>query len=101
MHIVIVNIHIKPESVGNFISATLDNANNSIQEHGIVRFDFFQQDEDPTRFTLLEVYKSETDPAKHRETPHYIRWRDSVADMMVEPRSRITYHPIFPASNEW
>jgi (4S)-4-hydroxy-5-phosphonooxypentane-2,3-dione isomerase len=101
MLVAIINVHVKPGSLEEFRAATLDNASNSIREPGVLRFDVYQQSEDPTRFTLLEIYRTEDDPARHRETAHYTRWRDNVADMMVEPRSRITYGIVFPPEEEW
>jgi autoinducer 2-degrading protein len=96
MFTVIVHAHVKPESINAFKAITLDNARNSIQEPGIARFDFYQQTDDSTRFTLIEIYRSEDAPIKHRETAHYIRWRDTVADMLVEPRIKVTYDILFP-----
>lgn len=101
MHIVMVHIVIKPEHIKEFIQVSIENASNSIQEPGIVRFDFIQQAGDPTRFTLVEVYRNESDQVLHRETQHYQKWRDSVADMMSEPRQGIKYHNIFPNDDNW
>lgn len=96
MLVVIISAHVKPEYIEAFKIATLDNANNSIKEPGVARFDVYQQTDDPTRFTLVEIYRTETDPARHRETAHYNRWRSAVEMMMAEPRTRITNHFIFP-----
>lgn len=101
MHIVLVHIHIKPEYLQAFIDATQNNASNSILETGVVRFDFLQQSEDPTRFTLVEVYQSPEDQLKHRETAHYNRWKDRVTEMMVEPRVGIKYRNILPLDSDW
>jgi len=101
MFVVLVSAHVKPEYLQSFITATLNNASNSIQEPGVVRFNFYQQADDPTRFTLLEVYRSEDAPEKHRDTKHYIRWRDSVAEMLEEPRTKVTYNILFPPVSEW
>lgn len=101
MHLVLVSIHVKPEAVDAFIAATLDNVKNSVQEPGIARFDFIQQADDPTRFMLIEVYRDAEAPARHKETAHYLRWRDTVADMMAEPRSGVRYTPIFPDATAW
>lgn len=100
MLVVQINIHVKPEAVDAFIAATVENASNSIQEAGIVRFDFYQQADDSNRFTLIEIYRSADDPPKHRETAHYKRWKDSVESMMVEPRSRTEYRNVFPADDQ-
>src|SRR5512145_1282546 len=101
MLITLVHIHVKPEQVEAFIAATLDNVRNSVQESGIARFDFIQQVDDPTRFTLIEVYRTADDPAKHKETAHYLRWRDTVTDMMAEPRVGLRYSNIFPEDAGW
>ena len=98
MHIIIVHLHIKPEHVEAFRAATIDNARNSLQEPGVVRFDLLQQLDDPTRFVLHEVYHSADGLAQHRDTAHYLRWRDAVADMMAEPRTRAEYANVFPAA---
>ena len=101
MYIVHVYIHVKPEMVEAFTDASLDNARHSLQEPGIARFDVIQQQDDPTRFMLLEVYRTAGDTAKHKETAHYARWRDAVADMMAEPRTAIKYHNLYPGENGW
>ncbi len=101
MFIVHVFVHVKPNQVEAFKIATIENASNSVQEPGIARFDVVQQQDDPTRFVLVEVYRTPDDPAHHKETEHYKTWRDTVADMMAEPRSSIKYSNIFPADEGW
>jgi autoinducer 2-degrading protein len=101
MFIVHVHVHVKPDCVADFIQATVENASNSIREPGIARFDVIQQSDDATRFVLTEVYRSDDAPARHRETAHYTKWRDAVADMMAEPRSRAEFRNIFPADGSW
>ena len=85
----------------DFIEATLDNARNSVQEPGVARFDVVQQQDDPNCFVLVEVYHTPEDQARHRETAHYLRWRQTVADMMAEPRQGIKYDNLFPADEGW
>lgn len=101
MHIVLVHVHVQPVFREAFIQSTLENARNSIQEEGIARFDFLQNKEDPNRFTLVEVYYTEGDQEKHRQTAHYLRWRDSVAEMMAEPRQGVRYINLFPEGGAW
>jgi autoinducer 2-degrading protein len=101
MLIVHVFVHVKPDQVEAFEAATLENARNSVQEPGIARFDVIQQQDDPTRFVLVEVYRTPQDPAKHKETAHYQEWRDAVAGMMAEPRSSIKYANVFPDEAGW
>jgi len=96
-----VQIHVKPESVEEFRSATLENARNSVKEPGIARFDVMQSADDPTRFVLVEVYRAADAQAKHRETAHYQTWRDRVADMMAEPRTSSKYASVFPDEDKW
>ncbi len=101
MLIVHVFAHIKPGHIEAFKAATLENARNSVQEPGIARFDVIQQADDPARFVLVEVYRQPEDAARHKETTHYQVWRDTVADMMVEPRSSIKYANLFPDDAGW
>jgi len=101
MFIVHVFTHVKPNQVEAFRAATLENARNSIQEPGIARFDVIQQQDDPTRFVLIEVYRTSDDPARHKETAHYQKWRDTVADMMAEPRTSVKYTNVFPDEQGW
>lgn len=101
MFIVHVFVHVKPEAVEAFKAATQLNAQNSVQESGIARFDVVQQLDDPTRFVLVEVYRTPDDPAKHKQTAHYAAWRDAVEPMMAEPRTSVKYANIFPAEAGW
>lgn len=101
MLIVHVFVHVKPDQIEAFQAATLENARNSVQEPGIARFDIIQQQDDPARFVLVEVYRTPEDPAKHKETEHYQKWRDIVADMMAESRTSIKYTNIFPDEQGW
>jgi autoinducer 2-degrading protein len=101
MFIVHVFVHVKPDQVEAFRSATIENAGNSIKEPGVARFDIIQQMDDPTRFVLVEVYRTPDDPGQHKETAHYQIWRDTVADMMAEPRTSIKYTNIFPDEQGW
>lgn len=96
MQIVLVHVHVKPEFVDAFKQASIENASDSVKEPGIARFDVIQQEDDPTRFILVEVYKTAQAPAAHKATAHYARWRDTVAEMMSEPRQGVKYANIFP-----
>jgi quinol monooxygenase YgiN len=101
MFIVHVFVHVKEDQIEAFRQATLENARNSIKESGIARFDVVQQQDDPTRFILVEVYRTPEDPAKHKETEHYKKWRDTVADMMAESRTSIKLINVFPDEKGW
>jgi len=101
MLIVQVHVHVKPESVEAFRAATIENASNSVKEPGIARFDVLQQADDPNRFVLVEVYRSVEATVEHKQTAHYAKWRDAVANMMAEPRSSVKYSNVFPADGGW
>ncbi|GAB4454158.1 MAG: hypothetical protein Kow0031_36280 [Anaerolineae bacterium] len=101
MHIVHVFVHVKPEFIEQFRQATIENVRNSVQEPGIARFDVVQQQDDPTRFVLVEVYRSVEDTGKHKETAHYAKWAETVADMLAEPRTRQLYTNIYPDEGGW
>lgn len=101
MFIVHVFVRVKDDQVEAFKAATMENARNSIREPGIARFDVIQQLDDPTRFALIEVYRTPEDPARHKETEHYKTWRDTVEKMMAEARTSVKYSNIFPDENGW
>jgi quinol monooxygenase YgiN len=101
MLIVHVLVHVKPDNIEDFKAASVENASHSLKEPGVARFDVIQQEDDPTRFVLVEIYRTADDPARHKETDHYKKWRDTVADMMAEPRSAIKYTNIFPDEQGW
>jgi quinol monooxygenase YgiN len=95
MLIVHVHVNVKPESIEAFKTASIENAKNSVQEPGVIRFDVIQNNDDPTQFVLVEIYKTADDPAKHKETAHYKTWRDTVENMMASPRSSTKFHELF------
>ena len=96
MFLVHVHVHVKPECLDAFRQATLANARESNKEPGIFRFDFLEQQEDPSRFVLVEGYRTSEAAAAHKATQHYQLWRDTVALMMAEPRTSVKFKPIFP-----
>lgn len=96
MHILHVFLHVKSEFVEAFKAATVENARNSLQEAGIARFDVIQQADDPTRFVLVEFYRSQDARAKHRETAHFLKWRETTTDMLETPLARTEYVKVFP-----
>lgn len=101
MLIVHVHVHVKPDQVEAFRAASVENARQSVREPGIARFDVVQQQDDPTRFVLVEVYRTAADPARHKETAHYKTWRDTVESMMAEPRTSVKYANVFPGEQGW
>ena len=101
MFIVHVFVDVKSDRVEDFKSASIENARNSLKEPGIARFDVIQQLDDPSRFVLVEVYRTVNDPARHKETPHYLKWRESVEEMMAVPRQSVKYQNVFPDEEGW
>lgn len=101
MLVLIVQVHVKPESVAQFKQAAVENARCSIQEPGIARFDVIQQEDDPTRFVLIEVYRTAEARTAHRETEHYAKWLKAVDPLMAEPRTRVMYESVFPDAKGW
>jgi quinol monooxygenase YgiN len=99
--VVHVHCHVKPEHVEAFAAATMLNAAASVKEPGVARFDVAQDREDPTRFVLVEVFKTAEAPDAHKGTPHYQTWRDTVAPMMAEPRTSKKYVNRFPDDGGW
>ena len=89
-----VFVNVKQDQIEQFKTASIENAKHSNQEPGVARFDVLQQKDDPTRFLLVEVYRTEDDPARHKDTEHYKKWRDTVAEMMAEPRKSIKYKDV-------
>lgn len=101
MLVALVHVHVKPEYLKAFKEATLENARNSVQEPGVARFDIIQQEDDPTRFVLVEVYRDAQAPARHKETAHYAKWRSVAEEMMAEPRTGVRYQSLFPGDEGW
>ena len=101
MLVVHVHVHVKPEYVEAFKQASVANAQESIKEPGIARFDCVQQQDDLTRFVLVEAYRTPQAPAAHKETSHYQTWRDAVAPMMAEPRTSVKFENLFPPDSAW
>jgi quinol monooxygenase YgiN len=99
--VVHVHAHVKPEAIEAFRAASIDNARHSVREPGVARFDVVQSTEDPTRFVLVEVYRTPDAPAAHKATAHYARWRDAVADLMAEPRTAARYVNVAPEDSDW
>ena len=101
MLVVHVQVRVKADCVESFKSATLVNAKASLKEPGVARFDVVQQQDDPTRFVLVEAYRTAEAPAAHKETKHYLAWRDAVTPLMAEPRSSVKFSNVFPDDQGW
>ena len=96
MHVTLVHVRVKPEHVDDFIRATHENHRHSVQESGNRRFDVLQSPDDATCFVLYEAYASEADASLHKQTAHYLKWRDTVAEWMAEPRAGVRYRGLYP-----
>ena len=101
MLIVHVHVQVKPEALDAFRAASLANAQASVQEPGVARFDVLQQKDDPTRFILVEAYRTAEAPGQHKQTAHYAAWRDAVAPMMAEPRHSVQLINLYPEDARW
>jgi quinol monooxygenase YgiN len=101
MLIVHVHVQVKPDAVDAFRAASVANARASVREPGVARFDVVQATDDPTRFVLVEVYRSDEAPAQHKKTAHYAAWRDAVEPLLAVPRHSVKYAPVFPEGEGW
>jgi autoinducer 2-degrading protein len=101
MLIVHVHVRVKPDCIEAFKEATIENARQSLKEAGIARFDVVQQNDDPTRFVLVEAYRSVEATTAHKATAHYAAWRDRMESLMAEPRSSVKYSNVFPGEEGW
>lgn len=101
MYIVLVHVQVKAEFIEAFKTASITNAQNSLNEPGVARFDVIQELDDPANFILVEAYYDQKDAQKHKETRHYALWRDTVAEMMAAGRVGVKYHNVFPDKNGW
>ena len=101
MHIVLVHVHVKPGAAEAFEAASERNAAASRLEPGIARFDVLRQRDDPSRYLLVEVYRTADATIAHKATAHYLAWRDAVAPLMAEPRSGVVWDNVSPADTDW
>ena len=101
MLIVHVHVRVKPDCIEAFKQVTIENARQSLKEPGIARFDVVQQNDDPTRFVLVEAYRSVEATAAHKATTHYAAWRDSMESLMAEPRLSVKYSNVYPGEEGW
>ena len=101
MFIIHVQCIVNPDQIDAFKATTIDNAQNTLREPGALRFDVIQEQDDPTRFMLVEIYRTQDDHARHKQTPHYEKWAAAAPDMLAEPRTRIFYNNICPNDQDW
>jgi len=98
MHVTLVYVHVKPEHVDDFIEATRRNHEASVKEPGNRRFDVLRRPEEPSRFVLYEAYDTAASAAAHKQTDHYLEWRETVADWMAAPREGVPFEGLFPVA---
>ena len=100
MIVTLVYVQIKSEYVKGFIEATRENHESSVKENGNIRFDILQDSNDPTKFVLYEAYETEEAVIAHKETAHYLKWRDTVAMWMAKPREGVKHKLLFPQKTD-
>lgn len=96
MIVTTVHVWVKPENIDDFIKASTENHNESVKEPGNLRFDLLQDANDPSKFILYEAYDSDESSAAHKNTPHYLKWRETVADWMAKPREGVKHNILCP-----
>ncbi|HOG29957.1 MAG TPA: antibiotic biosynthesis monooxygenase [Vicinamibacterales bacterium] len=101
MLVVHVHVRVRPDAIDAFRDATVVNATESLKEPGIARFDVLQQEDDPTRFILVEAYRTAGAVSAHKETAHYAAWRDAVAPLMAEPRRGTRFVTVVPDDSRY
>jgi autoinducer 2-degrading protein len=101
VYIVQVNLQVKPECMDAFVDSSKENAKASLQESGVVRFDFYQQEQDPSCFEFIEIYRTQEDALRHRDTTHFHCWREIAEPMLVQPRARTIFRNISPSDADW
>jgi autoinducer 2-degrading protein len=102
MLVVHVHVRVLPERVADFLAATTANAKASVEEPGVLRFDVVSDHDDPAHVVLVEVYRDEAGAAAHKATAHYATWRDTVAEMMAQPRASTRFSAVYPTdADRW
>jgi len=96
-----VHVYIKEEHINDFIAATIENHNGTIEEPGNLRFDVLQCKDNPSQFLLYEAFESEDAAAAHKKTDHYLKWRETVTDWMAQPRQGVKHNSLFPDDPDW
>ena len=100
MLVVHVDIAVLPDRVTDFLTASVTNATASLDEPGVLRFDVLRDEDDPAHVVFVEVYRDAEAASAHKQTPHYAAWRDTVADLMARPRTRLTFAPVVPTNED-
>ena len=99
---IIVTIQVKPGFRDRFIEATHGDALGSVSdEPGCFRFDVLQDDSDPNRIHLFEVYADQAALEAHRKAPHFLKWRSTVEEWFDGDLQRIACTTVFPSDDGW
>ncbi len=91
-----VEVFVKKGFESDFIEATGANRSGTRAEKGNLRFDLSRSADDPGLFFLYEVYSDEDAVKNHKETSHYLKWRDTVEPWMEKKRYGRMFSPVFP-----
>lgn len=100
MIVTCVHVWVIPGKIEAFKKACIANHQESIKEPGNLRFDILQDNSNSAKFVLYEAYESESASAAHKQTSHYLKWRETVADIMAKPREGISHTIIAPLNKE-
>ena len=102
MYVILAPIQIKHDHKEEFVKAMIEDAKGSVEhEPGCLRFDVLQDNEDPNKIHLYEVYKDEAALEAHRQAPHYTKWRETVADWFDGEITRSVATPVYPSEANW
>ena len=104
MYVIIAPIKIKEGYKERFVEAMLDDAKGSVRdEPGCLRFDVIQDGDDPNMIWLYEVYVDEAAFQAHIQTPHFIKWRETVKDWFADgPKGAARGSSvIWPPAEDW
>jgi quinol monooxygenase YgiN len=93
------------------VSDTIDTANDRVQqalslaEHRLNEFNALlsvvQDEADPNRIWLYEVYRDQAAFEEHLKAPHYTKWRDTVKDWYAQPTEVARGSNIYPPDAAW
>jgi (4S)-4-hydroxy-5-phosphonooxypentane-2,3-dione isomerase len=102
VYVVLVTIEIKPEYRDRFIEEMILNAQGSREnEPGCFQFDVVQDEDDPNKIYLYEIYKDRAAFDAHLQMPHFFRWRDTVKDWRASPQVTVKGYTINPPDSAW
>jgi quinol monooxygenase YgiN len=101
MYIFQVHHFIKPDQIDSYKAATLENARQTILEPGVLRFDVFQDAQNPAHFSLLEVYRDLAARDAHLQTEHFLKWKDVYLQTQERKGNGDEFNALFPDGSAW